>query len=209
MLKKLIASEWTTHVPNGEGEARSCLISLKGQQSVDFEVRSTHDLQVNLINLDGETLPVGYGRQVQLFARLEGFAALEIVTDQPFAYRSVQKLKWLEVPDETRLTVDIDEKATTPVENLVRAELQRYAGRLAAAGMLADDASLEELLDDIDNGDHEFEAEPDPYGLGYEEPDQLDIEDEIPMKQEPAPSPAPQEPVKNEPAPAPEPAPKP
>ena len=67
------------------------------------------------------------------------------------------------------MVVDIDESAKKPITDLITEEVRKYIGRAEAAGVLGTDISIAEFLDDVENGDLEFDEEPDPFGLGYEE----------------------------------------
>ncbi|WNK12883.1 MAG: hypothetical protein [Microvirus sp.] len=189
MLQKLRASDWQFYSPKGSGEKRNCQIDLKGVSGVSCEIRCDFPAELKAITTDGHTLLLGWGQVVSFTGRLEGFAALEIVSEKPFAFRASVNGAWFEVPDQTKLTIDHDEKASTPVENLVRNELKRVLGQMAARDLFASDVALEELLEDIDKGDLDFEAEEDPFGLGFEEPEEETIP--TPPKKPAKPSPSP------------------
>lgn len=169
MLKRYTKSEWAFYTPKGDGEQRSVLVSIDGLLSLDVEIRSSDPVSLQLIAETGETLFLEWGQVLHFHGRCDGFVALEVVASKPFAYRTVVSSKWLEKPDPTPLTIAVDEAASTPVANLVRDELRKYVGRLEAANALASDVDIEELYDDIEQGDLDFEEEPDPFGLGYEE----------------------------------------
>lgn len=200
MIEKLNAAEWQFHSPAGSGETRSLLSALKGVTGVNLEIRSEKPVSLNAITADGTVLPLAVGQFCRFNGRLEGFVAIEVICDAPIAFKALEKVAWWEVPDPTKITVDSDEKALSPTQHMIRDELRKYVSRLEADKLLADDVSVEELLDDIEAGDHEFEAEPDPFGLGYEEPDLFPDEEE--PAQESAPKPEPEKPAeKQEPTP--------
>lgn len=169
-MQTLKASDFNFRVPEGaDGEKRSALLELNDQVTgIDLEVRAV-DLVVNLITTDGETFYLGSGDVVRWSGKVQGFAAIEIITQHTFAYQIRAKGRWREVPDPERLVVTGDASLESPIDQRIREELKRYLVKLQVDGLLADDAAVQELMDDIDNGDHEFEQEPDPFGLGYEE----------------------------------------
>ncbi len=84
---------------------------------------------------------------------------------------------------------------------MIREELRKYVSRLEADKALATDVDVEELYDDIESGEHEFEAEPDLFGLGYAEMVEQAPHDDVSGEPEPEPAP----PVKPEKEVAPDP----
>lgn len=169
-MRTIDASFWTNTIPQGDGEQRSLLLPIEKDGVVwEMEVRSAEPVIVNLINKDGETVFLDSGQHVEFVGRVKGFSAFEILASSPFSHRSNVKGRWFETVDPTRLTVEIDESAKKPIADLVRAELQKYLARRSMDSELGSDVSVEELLDDLENGDLEFETEEDPFGLGYAE----------------------------------------
>lgn len=168
MMRSFNSEEWRWYGKELT-EKQSFQFPIEDPAFVDVTVRSVEPVQMCLITKSGDTLALDWGTLLAFASKLVGFAALEIISSVPFAIRLGMKTKWLEAVDPTRLVIPIQESANKPMQDLLREELQRYAGRLAAEGLLADDVSVAELLDDIENGDLEFDEEPDMFGLGYEE----------------------------------------
>lgn len=186
MITKLNAAHWDFYTPQtGEdGSPRSMLLKIDPLVSgVDLEIRSPKPLTLSAVTEKGEVLPLSMGQFLRFNGKLEGFVAFEIVATDTFAYRSLQKAKWLEVPDQTRLTVDSDQAHMTPTQLMIRDELKRYVAQLQADNALADDISVEELYDDINSGEHEFEAEPDLFGLAVAEQQEALEQEQIRRRQ--------------------------
>lgn len=163
------ASEWSFHQLEKE-EMRSCQIEIAGAvNAVSIDVRCPSPVTLNAVMADGRTLYLDWGSVISFSAKMVGFVAFEVLTDKSFMYRCNQRSRWFEVPDQTKMVVDIDESANKPITDLITEEVRKYIGRAEAAGVLGDDISIAEFLDDVENGDLEFEEEPDPFGLGYEE----------------------------------------
>lgn len=200
MQLHLKAGDYRFHTPEGDGaEKRSCLIELEPLVGVTVEVRSSDPVELRAITALGQTVFLDWGQRISFAGKLEGFKALEIVAQAPFSYYVKAKEGWLEKPDPKSYVVEIDESANKPMADLVKAELRKYLGRLAAENALASDVDVEELMDDLDNGDLEFEAEPDPFGLGYAETQDMEpVEPGLPLSgADPAQQPKPaQEPAK-------------
>lgn len=192
MITRLIADQWRVHTPEGDGEKRQAFIELKGVEAVDVEIRSDTPVTLRAVAEAGHSVFLGWGQIVSFNGRLQGFAALEVETDTPFSYRCDAKAGWLEKVDPTPMVVSLEQKASSPIDQLVRQELQRMLGQMQARDMFKSDEALEEFLDDIENGDLDFEAEPDPYGLGFQEQDLMPVEEAEPEPpQAEAPPPAP------------------
>lgn len=173
MMKRIAASDFHHFVPQQSSEKleeRNCYIPLNGTTGVNLSVRSVAPVQVSAIDTDGQTVFLEAGLIVNLSLRLDGFSALEIRATEPFAYQCDVPGKWWEIPDPQRLVVAVDEPASKPVDDLIREGIAKHLGKLAAQGILKD-AELEELLDDVYNGEHEFEEEEDMFGLGHVEED--------------------------------------
>lgn len=167
MRKLFDASEWTCVVPEAPG--KSFLMEVPLRANVELEVRCSGGVVVNGITSDGTTLFLGSGTQVEVSARLVGFVAVELVTGAgAFAYKSVNRDKWREIPDQTpcQVTAVIE---TDPVRAAMREEMRRYLLKLEADKLLADDVSAEELWEDFEHGDLEFDEEPEMFGSGHEE----------------------------------------
>lgn len=179
-MNRLIASEWETLIPQGEGEKRSVQYLVPENGFVDFSIRSVQPLEVNAITKEGESHLLAWGQFASWKGVLDGYAFLEVVTSSSFAIRNLSRPKWLEVPDPVPLALVIDEAASKPMADLVRAELAKLLAQKQTEAAIRSDVDIEELVDDIFNGDHEFEREPDPFGLGFEEPDE-DDEPELPL----------------------------
>lgn len=170
-MRKISAADFRHYVPAGEGERRNTFIEL-GQfmrNHVTAEFRCASPLVVSGVDEDGQTVFLGDGKIVYLDGVLDGFVSIEVNADAPYCYWIRAKGRWLEVPDPVPAAVKVDEPANKPIADLVRQELQKYLARRSMDQELATDVSVEELLDDLENGDLEFEEEPDPFGLGYEE----------------------------------------
>lgn len=183
------AGDWDFHVPEKDGK-RSCRIVIAGSENaVSLEVRCPSPVTLNAVMQDGRSLYLDWGSVVSFSAKMVGFVEFEVVTEAPFMYRCSQRTRWFETVDPTRLVVDIDESVEKPISDLIREEVLKYVGRQEAAGVLADDISIAEFLDDIENGDLEFEAEPDPFGLGYgedpQEPGRTNFKGTFPGQPEP------------------------
>lgn len=172
-MRKFTAAHFQHHVPESKDgeELRSNQIVLGdfARTMVAFEVRCQDPVTVNLIDSDGQTVFFDHGRVVSFDGTLDGFVSVEVISARAFCYWFRGKNRWLEVPDPTPAAVAIDEPVNKPLADLVRAELQKYLARQQLDSAFASDVSVEELLDDLENGDLEFESEPDPFGLGYEE----------------------------------------
>lgn len=182
MLKTLNAAEWSTHVL-GDGDAsyksgdrRS--IHLDGQWKqghdggLEIEVRCPTPVEVNGITETGETVLLAWGQFAHFKGRLLGFAGLEVVATENFAIRLASKTKYLEIPDPVPTVIISEGSASQPLQDAIRQELMKWAGRESAKNFLKTDADINELLDDVFNGDLEFEEE-DHHGLphmrGFEE----------------------------------------
>lgn len=170
-MRKFTASEFRHYVPEGAGERRNTFIELGefARNHVCAEFRCASPIVVSGVDEDGQTVFLGDGKVVYLDGVFDGFKALEVNADAPYCYWFRVKGRWFEVPDPVPMAVKVDEPATKPIADLVRQELQKYLARRNMDSELATDVSVEELLDDLENGDLEFEEEPDPFGLGYEE----------------------------------------
>lgn len=185
-MKRIVAGEWEFYTPEGKGEQRSVLLDLNGWDGVEIDIRSSSPVELRTITDKGNTLFLDWGQTISFSGKLVGFAALEVVANNPFAFRARKKAKFLEVPDPKRLVVAVDESSAKPMQDLVRQELLKYLGRASAMGALKDDVSVEELLDDIESGDLDFEAEPEMFGIGHAEMPPL--EPEAPAQPVPAPA---------------------
>lgn len=190
-MKRLVASEWQTLIPEGTGEKRSVQYLVPENGFVDAEFRCSTPVELNAITKEGESILLAWGQFCSFKGVLEGFAFLEVVTDKSVAVRNLAKSKWLEVPDPVPLAMVIDEAADKPMADLVRAELVRFLAEQQVRQAVRSDVDIEELVDDIFNGDHEFEEEPDPFGLGFPEPEDSDDEEEPELPLEPVPNNAP------------------
>ena len=172
MIRRFLASDFDFYTPqqsSEEKEQRNCYIPLNGLTGVSIEVRSASPCTVSAITADGESVFLEAGSVIKFTARLEGFSAVEIQGTDTFAYRCDAN-RFDEEVDPRRLVVALDEPASKPIDDLIREGIAKYLGKMKAQGIL-DDAELEELVDDVYNGDHEFEEEPDPFGLGHVEDD--------------------------------------
>lgn len=202
MLTVINAREWERVQPDGTGEKRSLLMEIEGEAGVEIEVRCGHPVELNAISDTGHSVFLAWGQHCKFAGKLIGFRAVEVVTDQPFCIRSAVKNKWFEKPDPKRVTVLVDNPADKPVEDLIREALLKQLTALRLDGMFKDDAEVEELIDDLQNGDLDFEEEPDPFGLGaIEEPDDEE-EPELPLGEPGAPPAPPAGPSGPAPAPA-------
>lgn len=169
-MRIIHAENFRFYVPQAsEGERRSCIIPIGGLAGVTCEVRCPSSAVLNGITKNGETVCLAVGVVCEFDGRLEGFSALEVVASEAFAYCIRQKGRWLEIPDPVPVAVAADEPTNKPIADLVRQELQKYLARHEMDTALSSDVSVEELLEDIQSGDLDFEDEPDPFGLGYEE----------------------------------------
>lgn len=187
-MKRIISTDWEFYVPEGDGsEARNVLFDLNGFDGVDLEIRSSNPVEIRAVSDQGNTLFLDWGQVVSFEGKLTGFAAIEVVASSAFAYRSRKKGRWLEKPDQRRLAIAVDEAATKPLADLMREEVVKYMARREAAGVLGTDVSIAEFLDDIENGDLEFDQEPDMFGVGYAEMEAADTPQE---QTPPAPPPA-------------------
>lgn len=190
-MKKLDAREWNNHVIGGQGEQRSVQLPLKNATSgVDISIRCPAWCVVNGITLEGETVPLAAGMMPTYRGKLIGFGAIEVVTDKDFSYRLLQKTRWFETPDPTPVVAPIDERADKPIEDMIKEGIAKQLHRWKLDNVFADDVEVEELLDDLQNGELEFEEEEDHYGLPsarhYEaEDEQLDM---FPSPEDPAPA---------------------
>lgn len=170
MMRTINAEEFAFAVPTAEGQ-RSWLFEVRERTGVQMDIRCDEEVTLNGITTNGETVFLDRGRVVAFTSRLVGFSALEIVASKAFAYRSREKSRWREIPDPTRMVVEPDVDAGKPMSDLVKEELKKYLAKLDANKSLASDVDVEELFDDIEQGDLEFEQEADPFGLGYSEPE--------------------------------------
>lgn len=166
-MKNIIAKEWQLFESKEEG-LRSCLLPMEGVNAWTLDIRCPSPVTLNAVMEDGRTLYLDWGCVISFSAKMDGFAAFEVLSEKPFMFRSTARTRWYEIPDETKLVVDIDESATKPIADMIKEEVLKMYGREQAASIMSD-LSLEELLDDIENGDLDFEEEPDPFGLGHEE----------------------------------------
>lgn len=218
MLKTLNALDWRTHLVGYDadgvkdenykpGDRRSIQLNGSWKQGhdggVEIEVRCASPVEINGITDSGETILLAWGQFALFKGRLLGFSGLEVVATENFSIRLASKTKWLEIPDPVPVVIHAEHSAQQPLQDAIREELTRWMGRESAKQFLKDDADIDELLDDVFNGDLEFEEE-DHHGLpsmrGFEEEDEPEPE-------------APQEPITSSPRPAdnqaaPKPAPK-
>lgn len=170
-MRKFAAGDFVHHVPEGEGELRSQLISLGHFQKnhVSFEFRCRDELTVELIDSDGQSVFWDRGRVVKFDGSLDGFEGVRVESATAFCYWFRGKGRWLEVPDPVPMSIDVDEPANKPTADLIREELRRYMARKNMDSELATDVGVEELLDDLEHGDLEFDDEPDMFGLSAAE----------------------------------------
>lgn len=167
MKHMMDASEWTW--ARSTSTDTSHLIELKNGDLVEVEVRCQKGAVLNVVTMDGQIVFLDQGSAIRFFGRLSGFAALEVATGEEFSYRC--RLRRYDEPiDPTPVQITVSQ-TIDPVQLAIREEMKRYLARLETDKLLADDASVEELMDDIESGDLEFEPEADPWGLGYEDPD--------------------------------------
>lgn len=169
MITHYDASQWVWHETSAtEGEKRSCTMDVQGVSSLELEVRSAADVVVNLITLDGLTLPVQEGKFISVHAKLSGFAGVEIVASTPFCYRTSGLTLHEEKVDPRSMTVIAEESSSAPMSQMIADEIRKHLQRQEAQRTLTEDEAME-LVDDYLQGDLEFEDEPDMFGLGYEE----------------------------------------
>lgn len=175
-MQTLNAEHWEQHVPEveegKEGDVRSCRFVIPAENAITFEVRSSEVVTLNAVTKDGLTLFLDRGSVILFSAKMVGFAFFEVLCKIEFMYRSTMRSRWFEIPDQTRLTVDIDESASKPLADMIREEVLRLYGQ-EQLNQVMSDMSLEELIDDIQNGDLDFEEEPDPFGLGAVEMEEV------------------------------------
>lgn len=174
MLKSIDVSEWIWYSPKqGDStELRSCLIKVDGRNGLEVDARSPENLVLNGVTADGQYLYLDSGNVVSFHGRLVGFAALEIVCSAEITYRIRQKGKWLEKADPTKVVIESDE-AHSPMKDMFREELRKFARAMALEGIFKDDESVMELYEDFLEGDVGEDPEPDEFGLGHTEEDQV------------------------------------
>lgn len=169
--------DWQHHTPKNTdaAEKRSCQIFFDCAQDdgkhvawVNLELRSHAPMEASLIAYTGELLPIASGTHIKYRQKVVGYVGVDVVTSATFAYRCNFSRRWFEQLDPTPVSVTVDQPAN-PLVEAMREELHKYLRRKELDETFKDDVSVEELLDDLENGDLEFEQEPDPFGLGYEE----------------------------------------
>lgn len=176
-------NEWQFHHPTDDGDT-SFLFNLGDAKRLEFEARSSHLLVLNAVSPDGETVFLSRGNVVHHEGRLDGFQALEIVTPGSFATRSsFKRASWLEKNDPEPITVIIEQPADP-----VKAEIRRQVAAQMRRHYTLRGGTVDELIDDVENGDLEFEDEQLEMFTDYEEMDEFD--DDPPASPPPPSSPS-------------------
>lgn len=178
------AQEWVWYTPE---EPESFIFGAKDVRFLEFEVRSTQDVQVNLVTLDGQTLHIDQDRIVRFKGRVDGFGGIEVVAETAFAVKSnVSRSRWKEIVDPTPARLIVKEPAD-PVKAEIARQLREYIAKREMAEQIGS-LSVEDLMDDLENGDLEFEDEFEDDSTPYEELEPFDDEDEPEPEPEPSPS---------------------
>lgn len=170
-MRRIIASDFRHYIPEGAGERRNTYIEL-GQflkNQITAEFRCASEVVVSAVDADGQTVFLGEGKIVYLDGVFDGFVSLEVNANAAYCYWIRTKGRFLEVPDPIPAAVTLDQPVDKPIADLVAEHVRKYLAAKELDSSFQTDEAVEELIDDIQQGDLDFEAEPDPFGLGYEE----------------------------------------
>lgn len=152
-----------------EGVESTCMIPMTPEvQKVVIDVRCSRSVRVNVVNTEGETIPMLQQSIVHWSGRVENLTAVEIVADTSFWYLCQKQGGWFETVDPTPMVVELVQTKEDVLKNMIEERLRQYAHQMHMDRVLTEDEK-DELILDIARGDLEFDETPDEFGLGYEE----------------------------------------
>lgn len=161
---------WRHETIEKDGDQVSSIFAdLRLVEFLQFEVRAPQGLIVNFIDHNKRTIFYGEGQVVSFDGKITGVEAVEVVCDGPFAYRSAGKLRWYETPDPAKVVLNVPLKGQDAMRQMMVQEIRKHFARSETAALFTSDQAMAEFLDDIENGDLEFDQEPDQFGLGFQE----------------------------------------
>lgn len=204
MLKRFNPEKLQEFQVEEEGKEQSCLIPVEGREAfrLHLEVRSPLSVDVNVVNLDGQTVLLESGKIVRYSGRMEGITAVEIVAKCSFWYSCQKSGSWFELVDPVPMQVELVQTEKDILASMIEDRLRRFKHQMNMDRELSDDEK-DDLILDIARGDLEFEEAPDEFGLGYEER-LAEFTRRSAEQAEPAPEPAPKPGAGGQPNPAPE-----
>jgi hypothetical protein len=163
------------------------IFDLDGALIVESWFRTLEHLNVELVTSDGELHPYEAGNFVQLNARLEGYVGVRVSSAGPFSYSFVRRGNHTETIDPRPLVVVVEDQEVL-AEVAMRKEIASQLRAMQLDNHFKNDEAVMELIDDLENGDLEFESEADEFGVGHmefqEEADPAS-EDQRPISSEP------------------------
>lgn len=153
---------------NVTAEKTSHVIPVDGDGKVELEIRSSEDVWLNFVTVDGETVPQEKGSIVRWNGLVQGCSGVEIVANTSFWYQCRKSTKWWEIPDPTPMVIELVQTQDDIIRQLIDERLRVWKVQQNIQRDLTEEEK-DELTLDIVNGDLEFDDSPDQFGLGYEE----------------------------------------
>lgn len=162
---------------------------------VELEVRAEEGAFFYLVNEDGEKVFVDSGPVVSFKARAIGAAQLVVESDGDIAIRSrAVRSVFGEKVDPVPAAIGVRRPLLNPIDYQVRLAVEQ---RLRAMGLSEDVVgAVNEELEDVGglDGDFELEDEDDPFGPGFAEDPQEEVQEAPPAPSEEPPSAPPPQP---------------
>lgn len=164
MINTLRAAEWEYVPPSTEG----WLFELPNPLSVvRFDFASEKELHLSGIDLNGEVIFFQKGGCFSFAAQLEGFKALHVTGGDGFSVRAFAS-SGREFRDPTPMVI-VEAKPVDPVRLAMADEVRKQFEKWKLDGLFNDpaaaDKEIDEFVEDLVDGDMDFEEGDDEFGL--------------------------------------------